>query len=69
MESVVSSPIANFIYTHISFISNGFFIWGDGFYTILCKQSLEKGAIVEQKTTTGILGDLLCCGGAIQDNL
>ena len=30
---------------------------------------LEKSAVVEQKTSTGILGDLLCCSRAVQDNL
>ena len=33
--------IPNFIFSQISFICNGFLNWGDGVYTILCKQRFK----------------------------
>ena len=40
-ETGIYPTIPNFIYSHFSFISNGFLNWGDGVYTILHKQRFK----------------------------
>jgi len=59
--------IPNFIYSHFSFICNGFLNWGDGVYTIftiLCKQCSNSCTTIFKRIANRVDITIDCCFAA-----